>query len=59
MLQKTKVPLQKWFLAIIMLVNSKEELTGTDLARDPVLNKNTARFLAERIRAGLADSCPS
>ena len=57
-LQKTRVPLQKWFLATILLVNSKKDLTGVELARDLELNRGTARFLARRIRVGLVESCP-
>ena len=56
-LRKTKIPLQKWFLAVVLLVNAKNSLSGVQLARDLDLNKGTARFLAKRIRAGMADSC--
>ena len=55
--QKTKVPLQKWFLAILLLVNSKNGLSGAQLARDLELNKGTAQFLLRRIRSAMADSC--
>lgn len=55
--QKTKVPLPKWFLAIVLIVNSKNSLSGAQLARDLEMNRGTARFLARRIRAAMADSC--
>lgn len=53
-MQKTKVPLQKWFLAIGLIVNAKKSISSHQLARDLDLNQKTALFMQERIRASMA-----
>ena len=53
-MQKTKVPLQKWFLAIGLIVNAKKNISSHQLARDLNLNQKTALFMQERIRASMA-----
>ena len=50
----TKVPLQKWFLAIALIVNAKKSLSSHQLSRDLNLNKKTAWFMQVRIRAEMA-----
>ncbi|MCY4098989.1 MAG: IS1595 family transposase [Rhodospirillales bacterium] len=50
MMQKTKVPLQKWFLAIALVLNAKKSLSSHQCARDLDLNQKTAWFLIMRIR---------
>ncbi len=55
-MQKTKVPLQKWFLAIALLLNAKKSLSSHQLARDLELNHKTAWYLAMRIRWAMAES---
>ena len=52
--QKTKLPLQKWFLAIGLIVNAKKSLSSCQLARDLELNQKSAWFLLQRIRASMA-----
>ena len=52
--QKTKVPLQKWFLAIGLMVNAKKSLSSPQLARDLNLNQKTAWFMMTRIRFEMA-----
>ncbi len=52
--QKTRVPLQKWFLAIALLVNAKKSMSAHQLARDLELNRKTAWYLAMRIRRAMA-----
>ena len=52
--EKTKVPLQKWFLAIGLMVNAKKSLSSHQLARDLELNQKTAWFMQQRIRAQMA-----
>ncbi len=51
---KTKVPLQKWFLAVALMVNAKKSLSSCQLARDLDLNQKTAWFLMQRVRAEMA-----
>ena len=53
--QKTKVPLQKWFLAIALILNAKKSISSHQLARDLDLTQPTARYLAMRIRRAMGD----
>jgi len=53
----THLPLQKWFLAISLILNAKKGIASRQLARDLELPVKTAWFLNMRIRqAMLADS---
>ncbi len=52
-MQKTKVPLQKWFLAIGLMVNAKKSLSSCQLARDLELNQKTAWYVQTRIRVAM------
>ena len=52
---KSQVPLQKWFLAIGLIVNAKKSLSSPQLARDLDLNQKTAWYMQQRIRAAMAD----
>ena len=52
--EKTKVPLQKWFMAIALVVKAKKSLSSCQLARDLDLNQKTAWYMAQRIRAQMA-----
>ena len=54
--QKTKIPLQKWFLAISLILNAKKSLSSHQLARDLDLNQKTAWYLAMRVRAAMVES---
>ena len=51
--EKTKVPLQKWFLAIALVINAKKSLSSCQLSRDLELNQKTAWFMQQRIRAAM------
>ena len=53
--QKTKVPLQKWFLAISLVLNAKKSLSSHQLSRDLDLNQKTAWYLVMRIRQAMVD----
>jgi transposase-like protein len=57
--QGTKVPLQKWFLAIALIVNAKKSLSSCQLARDLGLNQKTVWYMMTRIRAEMAREEPS
>lgn len=50
----TKVALQKWFLAISLIVNAKKSLSSYQLARDLDLNQKTVWYIQTRIRAEMA-----
>ncbi len=50
----TKIPLQKWFLAISLVANAKKSLSSYQLARDLDLNQKTAWYMQTRIRAEMA-----
>lgn len=47
----TKIPLQKWFLAISLILNAKKSLSSHQLARDLDLNQKTAWRMETCIRA--------
>lgn len=50
----TKVPLQKWFLAISLMVNAKKSLSSCQMARDLEMNQMTAWRMMHKIRAEMA-----
>ena len=50
---KTRIPLQKWFLAIGILLRNTQPVSSGQLARDLDLNQKSAWFLARRIRLAL------
>ncbi len=52
--EKTKVPLQKWFLAIGMMINAKKSVSSCQMARDLDMNQKSAWFMQQRIRAEMA-----
>ena len=52
--EKTKLPLQKWFLALGLVISAKKSLSSHQLARDLELNQKSAWFMQQRIRAQMA-----
>ena len=50
----TKIPLQKWFLAISLIVNAKKRLSSYQLQRYLDLNQKTAWYILTRIRAEMS-----
>jgi len=54
---KTKIDLQRWFLAISLVLNAKKGLSARQLARDIEVNKNTAWFMLMRIRRAMIEQC--
>ena len=52
--QKTRIPLQKWFLGIGLMVNTKKSISSCQLARDLDLNQKSAWYMQQRIRAEMA-----
>ncbi len=47
---RAKIPLQKWFLGIALVVNAKKGLSSYQLARDIELTQMSAWYLQQRIR---------
>lgn len=52
----SKLDLQRWFLAIALILNAKKGLSARQLGRDLEVTKDTAWFLAMRIRKAMEDS---
>src|ERR1700722_16322452 len=51
--QDTKLELQKWFLAISLIVNAKKGISSRQLARDIQVNLKTAWYMQMRIRKAM------
>jgi len=57
--EKTRIPLQKWFLSIGLMVNARKSLSSYQLARDVELTPQTALYMQQRIRTAMAaDQAP-
>lgn len=54
-LHDTRMPLQKWFLAISLVLNAKKGISSRQLARDLDLPVKTAWSVAHRIRKAMND----
>ena len=52
----THLPLQKWFLAISLILNAKKGLSSLQLSRDIKVNKNTAWRIAMQIRKSMTQA---
>lgn len=53
---KTKIDLQKWFLAISLMLNAKKGISSRQLSRDIEVNKNTAWYMLMRLRKAFLES---
>ena len=51
----THLPLQKWFLAVAIILNAKKGLSARQLARDICVNKDTAWRMAMKIREAMSE----
>jgi len=51
----TKLDLQKWFLAISLILNAKKGISSRQLSRDVEVNKNTGWYMAMRIRKAMVE----
>ena len=49
----THMPLQKWFLAIGLMLNARKSLSALQLSRDLHVNKNTAWRIAMQVRKAM------
>ena len=56
--EKTRIELQKWFLAISIIYNAKNSVSSHQLARDLDLNQKTAWYMAIRIRRAMVVEWP-
>lgn len=56
MFHHTHLDLQKWFLAISLILNAKKGIAARQLARDLEVHRNTAWYLAMRIRKAMEQS---
>lgn len=53
--QNTKLPFQKWFLAISLIMDAKKSMSARQLARHIEVTKDTAWSMLMRIRKNLTD----
>ena len=53
---RTHLPLQKWFLAITLILNAKKGLSSLQLSQDLQVNKNTAWRISMQIRKAMTQS---
>ena len=49
----TKLDLQKWFLAVTLILNAKKGISARQLARDLEVHRNTAWYMGMRIRKAM------
>ncbi len=52
----TRIPLQKWFLAISLILNAKKGISSRQLGRDLEVNKDTAWRMGMKIRDAMKDN---
>ncbi len=52
----THLPIQKWFLAVILILNAKKSVSALQLSRDLKVNKNTAWRIAMQIRKAMTQA---
>lgn len=52
----THLPLQKWLLAVSLVLNAKKGIAARQLARDLEVNKNTAWRMGMKIRQAMIDT---
>jgi len=49
-LQESRLPLQKWLMAIYMMTNARKGIPSTQMAKELGITQKSAWFLAQRIR---------
>ncbi len=52
----THMPMQKWFLAIMLMLNARKGLSALQLSRDLRVNKNTAWRISMQIRKAMTQA---
>lgn len=58
MLHDTHLPLRKWFLATLLMVEAKKGISAMQLKRTLNVSYETAWYLCHRIRAAMRDAYP-
>lgn len=53
-MEKTKIPLQKWFLAVALTVNARKSLSSYQLSRDIGVTQVSSWYMMQRIRRAMA-----
>ena len=53
--EKTKIPLQKWFVAIHLVLDAKKSLSSYQLGRNLEVNQPSAWYMQHRIRAAMSE----
>ena len=54
--EKTQIPLQKWFVAISLMLNAQKSLSSYQLGRDIEVNQRSAWYMQQRIRAAMTEN---
>jgi transposase-like protein len=54
----SKLPLRKWFLAVLLMVEAKKGVSANQLKRTLGISYKTAWYLCHRIRAAMRDAYP-
>ncbi len=52
----TRLPLQKWFLAVTLILNAQKGISSRQLSRDLKVNKDTAWRIAMKIREAMTET---
>lgn len=52
---RTRLPLQKWFLAINLIINNRKSIPARQLAKRLSVNRNTAWYLSVRVRDAMIE----
>ena len=50
---KTRIPLQKWFYVLTLVLNAKKGISSWQVSRDCSLNQKTAWYMMVRIRKAM------
>ena len=56
--QDTKLPLRKWFMAVLLMVEAKKGISANQIKRTLGVSYKTAWYLCHRIRAAMAEATP-
>src|SRR3990172_371748 len=54
----TKLPLRKWFMAVLLMVEARKVISANQMKRTIGVSYKTAWYLCHRIRAAMKDTSP-
>lgn len=58
-MERTHIPLHKWLIAIMLVVNAKKSVSDYQLSKDLEMDQNSAWYIQQRIRTAMAsDQAP-